>query len=66
MKTVLLVTAGGFAVYWILGQLMQSQQASAIASCGGGLVAGSTPNQCPALNAVNAKWSWFPQATLSL
>lgn len=57
----LLVVAGG--AYWVLGMIMQSQQHAAIASCGGPL---KVPAGCPALDAVNQKWKWYPQFIISL
>lgn len=59
MKDVLILAGIGFAAYWILGQVMQSQQAAAVASCGA-LTATATPTSCPALSAVNARWAWYP------
>jgi hypothetical protein len=62
MKDALIILGVGVAVYGALGYYSESQLNAALASCG----AGTPLANCPAAQAVQAKWALFLPKAVSL
>lgn len=68
LLVILAIGVGAYVVWSALGNTLGQQQRAAIASCGGGTQVAimTASGGCPALDAVNQQWSWYPQFKVSL